>query len=32
MEEEAKKLKQMQFDVEKQIQLPGATGTCRFVH
>jgi hypothetical protein len=32
MEEEAKKLKQMQFDVEKQIQLPGATGTCRFIH
>ncbi len=28
MEEEAEKLKQMQFEVEKQMQLPGATGTC----
>lgn len=27
MEEEAEKLKQMQFEVEKQMQLPGATGT-----
>ncbi len=32
MEEEAKKLKQMQFDVEKQIQLPGSTGSCKFHH
>ena len=30
MEEEAKKLKQMQFDVEKQISLPGSTGSCKF--
>lgn len=29
MEEEAEKLKQMQFEVEKQMQLPGATGTCK---
>ena len=28
MEEEAEKLKQMQFEVEKQMQLPGTTGTC----
>ena len=28
MEEEAEKLKQMQFEVEKQMQLPGSTGTC----
>jgi len=30
MEEEAEKLKQMQFEVEKQMQLPGATGTSQF--
>ena len=28
MEEEAEKLKQMQFEVEKQMQLPGTTGSC----
>ena len=28
MEEEAEKLKQMQFDVEKQIQTPTTAGTC----
>jgi hypothetical protein len=27
MEEEAEKLKIMQFEVEKQMQLPGTTGT-----
>jgi len=30
MEEEAEKLKQMQFEVEKQMQLPGTTGTSQF--
>ena len=29
MEEEAEKLKQMQFEVDKQMQSPGATGTCK---
>lgn len=29
MEEEAEKLKQMQFEVEKQMQLPGTPGTCK---
>jgi hypothetical protein len=28
MEEEAEKLRQMQFEVEKQMQLPGTPGTC----
>lgn len=28
MEEEAEKLKQMQFEVDKQMQSPSATGTC----
>ena len=31
MEEEAEKLKQMQFEVEKQMQLPGTPGTRKFV-
>ncbi|CAF1532600.1 unnamed protein product, partial [Rotaria sordida] len=30
MEEEAEKLKQMQFEVEKQMQIPGTTGTSQF--
>lgn len=30
MEEEAEKLKQMQFEVEKQMQLPGTPGTCKY--
>lgn len=29
MEEEAEKLKQMQFEVDKQMQSPSATGTCK---
>lgn len=29
MEEEAEKLKQMQFEVEKQMQLPGTSGTSK---
>ncbi len=29
MEEEAEKLKQMQFEVDKQMQLPGTSGTCK---
>jgi proteasome assembly chaperone (PAC2) family protein len=32
MEEEAEKLKQMQLEVEKQMQLPGTPGTRRFIY
>lgn len=32
MEEEAEKLKQMQFEVDKQMQSPSATGTCKNDH
>ena len=32
MEEEAEKLKQMQLEVEKQMQLPGTPGTRKFLY